>query len=111
MENKNLEIVIRESGLETVEGNSLMEKFGSYESIANEWEFKAKSIVVTDASQVTEMEMAKVAAKKFADLRIELEKARKAMKEQSLREQLSCKQKNAKLTRKQSKSDFSIKQQ
>lgn len=85
MENKNLEIVIQESGLETVEGNSLMEKFGSYESIANEWEFKAKSIVVTDASQVTEMEMAKVAAKKFADLRIELEKARKAMKEQSLR--------------------------
>lgn len=62
-----------------------MEKFGNYEQIAKEWETKAKEIVVTSRDQKTEMEMAKVARKKFSDLRIEVEKSRKQMKEQSLR--------------------------
>jgi len=87
MTNKNsqLEIIVKESGLELAESESLLKKFGNYEQIANEWEVKAKTIVVTSAEQVTEMKMAKDARKYFSDLRIELEKSRKAMKEQSLR--------------------------
>lgn len=77
--------IVQTSGLEKAESQSIIEKFGSYEAIAKEWEDKAKAIVVTDASQTVEMEMAKVARKKFSDLRIDIEKSRKAMKEQSLR--------------------------
>ena len=81
----NLNEIVKASNLELAESQSIVEKFGSYESIAKEWETKAKMIVVTDASQVTEMAMAREARKKFSQLRIDVEKARKAMKEQSLR--------------------------
>ena len=77
--------IVQTSGLEEVESQSIIEKFGDYEQIAKEWQDKAKAIVVTDASQTAEMAMAKIARKKFSDLRIEIEKSRKAMKEQSLR--------------------------
>lgn len=80
-----LSVIVKNSGLEIAEGKTLLEKFGNYEQIAKEWEFKAKQIEVTDASQVAEMAMAKSARKKFSDLRIDVEKSRKAMKEQSLR--------------------------
>ena len=80
-----LSVIVKNSGLEMAEGKTLLEKFGNYEQIANEWEIKAKQIVVTDASQTTEMAMAKAARKKFSDLRIDVEKSRVAMKEQSLR--------------------------
>ena len=86
METKNqLSIIIQNSGLEAVEGQTLLEKFGNYEQVAKEWEVKAHTIKVTNANQETEMLMAKTARKKFSDLRIEVEKSRKAMKEQSLR--------------------------
>jgi len=81
---KLLEIV-EQSGLEVVEQKTITEKFSDYEAIAKEWEIKAKQIVVTNETQVTEMAMAKTARKKFSDLRIDIEKTRKAMKEQSLR--------------------------
>lgn len=77
--------IIKENNLEVVESKSILEKFGDYENIAREWEVKAKQIVVTDVSQTTEMAMAKEARKKFSQLRIDIEKARKEMKEQSLR--------------------------
>lgn len=84
MENQ-LQTIVSKSGLEPKEGKTLLEKFGNYEEIAKEWEEKAKAIVVTDSSQTAEMAMAKVARKKFSDLRIDVENSRKAMKEQSLR--------------------------
>jgi len=77
--------IVEKSGLEKVEQKTITEKFSDYESVAKEWEKKAKQIVVTDESQLTEMAMAKTARKKFSDLRIDIEKTRKAMKEQSLR--------------------------
>jgi len=77
--------IVSESGLEKVETQTLMEKFGNYEAIANEWEIKAKAIVVTDITQTTEMAMAKEARKKFSQLRIDVERTRKELKEKSLR--------------------------
>lgn len=77
--------VINENNLEVVESKSILERFQDYETIAKEWEIKAKQIVVTDDSQTTEMAMAKEARKKFSQMRIDIEKARKEMKEQSLR--------------------------
>lgn len=77
--------IVEQSGLETTERTTIMERFGGYEEVAKEWEAKAKLLVVNDASQTTEMAMAKEARKKFSQMRIDIEKARKAMKEQSLR--------------------------
>jgi hypothetical protein len=89
MQNKiqiqSLTQIITESNLEVVESKNIIEKFGDYELVAKEWEIKAKAIIVTDASQKTEMEMAKTARKKFSEMRIEIEKTRKSLKEQSLR--------------------------
>ncbi len=63
-----------------------LDNFQNYFEIAAEWEIKAKAIVVTDASQTTEMGMAKVARKMLSQKRIDIENARKELKEQSLRE-------------------------
>jgi len=77
--------IVETSGLEVVEQKSIVEKFGDYESVAREWEEKAHRIVVTSGSQITEMAMAREARKKFSQLRIDVERTRKSMKEQSLR--------------------------
>lgn len=77
--------LVNASGLEKQEGETLIEKFNSFEQVAKEWETKAKTIVVEREDQTTEMAMAKEARKKFSQMRIEIEKSRKTLKEQSLR--------------------------
>lgn len=84
MENR-LPEVIKTSGLEPAESKNILEKFGDFETVAHEWETKAKAIVVTREDQITEMAMAREARKKFSEMRINVEKVRKEMKEQSLR--------------------------
>lgn len=81
----NLNEIVKASNLELAESQSILEKFGNYEQIAKEWEVQYKTIVVTDSSQTIQMAVAREARKKFSQLRIDVEKARKAMKEQSLR--------------------------
>jgi trichohyalin len=61
-------------------------KFQEYADIANEWREKAFAIVVTDETQVELVEQAKIAKKFLQSKRIELEKTRKKLKEQSLEE-------------------------
>ena len=85
MENK-LEVLISESGLEQTKGQVLLDNFANYFQIASEWEKKAKNIVVKDASQQTDMQMARVGRLFLREKRIQLEKTRKELKEQSLRE-------------------------
>lgn len=77
--------LIEQNNIEQTDKQTLVEKFNDYEAIAKEWETKAKTIVVTSTDQKTEMAMAKEARKKFSAMRIEIEKTRKALKEQSLR--------------------------
>lgn len=86
MENTNqLSLIVQNSNLEPVEAQSIIERFNTYEEIAKDWEAKAKAIVVTNASQVTEMKMAREGRLFLAQKRIDVEKTRKALKEQSLR--------------------------
>ena len=80
-----LQEIIMSSNLEDKEVDLLRNKFSSYEEIASEWEVKAKTIIVSRRDQTTEMEMAKTAAKKFQEMRLAVEEARKSLKEQSLR--------------------------
>lgn len=80
-----LSIIVSQSGIEEKEGLSILERFGAYEEIAKDWENKAKAIVVTDATQTAEMKMAREGRLFLAQKRIAIEKARKELKEQSLR--------------------------
>jgi len=82
---ENLENVLAKSGLEQSEVVVLRNKFSDMETIANDWEQKAKAIVVKDETDIATMKMAKEARKFLSEKRIEIEKTRKVLKEQSLR--------------------------
>jgi len=86
MNENKLQIIIDESGLESTKARKLMENFQDYFEIAEEWEIKARSIIVTDENQAADMKMARVGRLFLREKRIAIEKARKELKEQSLRE-------------------------
>lgn len=78
--------IVQESGLEKTKAQVLLDNFSNYFNLAAEWEIKAKSIVITDVSQKHEMKMAREGRLELKQKRIEVEKTRKILKEQSLRE-------------------------
>jgi hypothetical protein len=53
-----LEVIVRQSGLESTKANFILGQFQDYFNLAAEWEVKAKAIVVTSPSQTAEMKMA-----------------------------------------------------
>lgn len=77
--------IVKTNELDEQDGQIIIDRFGSYEKTAQEWESKAKMIVVTSRDQTTEMAMAKEARRKFSLMRIELEKARKTIGEPAFR--------------------------
>jgi hypothetical protein len=85
MENQ-LQLIVKESGLEKTKAEYILEQFQDYFRIAAEWEQKAKTIVVTNDSQAADMKMARVGRLELREKRIAVENARKKLKEQSLRE-------------------------
>lgn len=85
MENQ-LQIIVKESGLEPTKAQYILENFQGYFAVAEEWEKKAKMIVVKDASQKVDMEMARVGRLFLREKRIAIENSRKKIKEQALRE-------------------------
>jgi phage-related minor tail protein len=84
MENQLIQ-VIKESGVEQQTALTLQNSFLPFFEKANEWAVKAKTLVVTDVSQIREMNMAKQARLALRDIRIEADKTRKLLKEDSLR--------------------------
>lgn len=64
----------------------IKDEFFEFENVASEWNEKAYSILVTDESQTDLMEQAKEGKKLLKAKRIEIEKKRKSLKEQSLNE-------------------------
>jgi len=85
MENQ-LAIIVKDSGLEQTKAKYLLENFQSYFELADEWTKKAEAIKVTEESQVADMQMARVGRLFLREKRIAIEKVRKELKEQSLRE-------------------------
>jgi len=83
-----LELIVRQSGLEITspKAKQLLDQFSGYFDIAADWEKKASAIVVTDASQTAEMKMAREGRLFLREKRIAIEKKRKELKEQALRE-------------------------
>lgn len=83
----NLEIILAdlkpgESSSELV--TELYPQFQSFLATADEWLVKAKTIKVTDASQLTEMKLAKESRLAIKRVRCQVEERRKALKEDSL---------------------------
>ena len=85
MENQ-LAVIVQESGLEASKAQFILEKFQGYFAIAAEWEVTAKTIIVTDEKQTDKMDMARTGRLILREKRIAVEKARKELKEQALRE-------------------------
>ncbi len=85
MENK-LQVIIQESGLDTTKAKFILDNFQSYFEIADEWTRKANTIVVTNEKQKADMQMARAGRLFLREKRIAIEKARKELKEQALRE-------------------------
>jgi|26BtaG_2_1085354.scaffolds.fasta_scaffold09410_2 hypothetical protein len=84
--NNQLAIIVKESKLEPSKAKYILEQFQDYFEIAAEWEVKAKNIVVTKETQTTDMEMARTGRLFLKEKRVAVEKARKKLKEQALRE-------------------------
>lgn len=81
-----LQVIVKESGLEPTKAQFILEKFTEYFDMASEWEVKARNIVVTKPDQKAEMEMARTGRLFLKEKRVAVEKARKELKEQALRE-------------------------
>ena len=77
--------VITESAVEEQTGLTLKEKFLPFFEKAEEWKVKAESIIVTDASQKELMADARKARLFLKDIRVQADKTRKELKEDSIR--------------------------
>lgn len=86
MPDKQLIQIVKESGLEVTKAQYILDNFSDYFALASDWEKKAKAIVVTSEDQKAEMKMAREGRLFLREKRIALEKSRKELKEQSLRE-------------------------
>jgi len=86
MEENRLQILVQESGLEKTKADFILENFSHYFTVAAEWERRAKEIVVTEESQRDIMDLARVGRLALREKRLNVEKERKRLKEQALRE-------------------------
>lgn len=82
----SLVAIVKEQNLEPTKSEVLLSKFTTYFEQAKELEQKARTIVVTDVAQVAEMKQAREARLMLKGIRVEAEKTRVSLKEQSLRE-------------------------
>lgn len=77
--------VIESSGIEIQTGNHIKETFMPFFEQAEVWEQKAKTLIVNDISQVHEMKIAREARLALREIRVNANKARIRLKEESLR--------------------------
>lgn len=86
MPNNPLVKMVEESGLEKTKAQILLESFQNFFEEAAKWEARAKTIKVTSADQEDDMKIARVGRLALREMRLDVEKRRKELKEQSLRE-------------------------
>ncbi len=85
-ENNQLEIIIKDSGLDTTKARYILDKFQDSFELADHWTKIAKTIVVTGDDQKEMMQKAREGRLALRDKRLQIEKSRKELKEQALRE-------------------------
>jgi hypothetical protein len=77
--------VIQENKLEEATSKSLQDHFLPFFDQAKEWKERAEGLIVTDVNQTREMKMAREARLALREIRVNANKTRKALKEDSLR--------------------------
>lgn len=84
--NKNtLEIQLNESEIEKNTAIDLKNTFMPFFEEAEKWKNKAKDIVVTNIEQIEDIKLAREARLSLKSIRVDVEKTRKRLKEESLR--------------------------
>ncbi len=78
--------IVENSGLEQNKAQFLLEQFQDHYKMAAEWAKKAKNIIVTNESQTVNMKMARTGRLFLREKRLEIENARKSLKEAALKE-------------------------
>ena len=84
--NQEITKLAENSLIEKSKSDYIIEKFSEFTTIATEWNEKANAILVTDESQKDLMLQAREGRLLLKAKRIEIEKTRKSLKEQSLNE-------------------------
>lgn len=84
--NQEITKLLENSLIEKSKSDYIIEKFSEFTTIATEWNEKANAILVTDESQKELMLQAREGRLLLKAKRIEIEKTRKSLKEQSLNE-------------------------
>ena len=84
--NNQLQTIVENSGLEKTKAQVLLDKFSNYFEVAAKWETQAKTLKVTDASQTSEMAIARIGRLELRQERIRLENERVDLKAEALRE-------------------------
>lgn len=84
--NQEITKLLENSLIEKSKSDYIIEKFSDFTKVANEWNEKANAILVTDESQKDLMLQAREGRLLLKAKRIEIEKTRKSLKEQSLNE-------------------------
>jgi len=79
-------VALEKSNLDEQKSVALKEKFNPVFQIVEEWKQKSAALIITDISQKPEIAMAKEAYKSIKNIRIDIEKTRKSLKEESLKE-------------------------
>ncbi len=82
----NLSEIIKTSGLSDVKQNALFLSFDDYARKANEWKEKADAIIVKSEDDKVAMKEADTARKIIKNIRVDIEKKRKELKDSSLKE-------------------------
>lgn len=80
-----VEAKLRESKIDQASALSVRNAFTYYFDQAGKWKAQAEAIVITDASQTREMKLARESRLALRDIRVNAEKTRKRLKEESLR--------------------------
>ena len=80
-----LSLIVAEIGLEKETANMIVARFVQFMEQITEWEAKAKALVITDVAQVEEMKQAREARLILKNIRVDADKVRKELKEDSLR--------------------------
>lgn len=83
---QELTLIVEENNLPANKTEELLKSFGSYFQEAKKLAIKANNIKITDETQVEQMFQAKELRLQLKDIRIEAEKTKVTLKEQSLRE-------------------------
>jgi hypothetical protein len=78
--------IVQTSGLAKEKADFLIQKFDGFMDIARQYEETARTIVVTADDQVDLMARARKGRLYLKEIRVDIEKTRKALKEESLRE-------------------------